>query len=83
MIPVPVPCPGEGKVSFQHVVDALRNGSTVVPESFQSVSIMFADIIGFSTLVSNSDPQQVICNEFPPDRTQILSDWARAIASCC
>ncbi|KAL2079664.1 hypothetical protein ACEWY4_025408 [Coilia grayii] len=42
------------------VADALKLGSTVEPEHFESVSLYFSDIVGFTSIAANSEPIEVV-----------------------
>ncbi|XP_051918339.1 retinal guanylyl cyclase 2 isoform X2 [Hippocampus zosterae] len=42
------------------VAEALKMGGTVVPEYFDSVSLYFSDIVGFTTISANSEPIEVV-----------------------
>lgn len=42
------------------VAEALKLGATVEPEYFDSVSLYFSDIVGFTTISANSEPIEVV-----------------------
>ncbi|XP_056298751.1 retinal guanylyl cyclase 2 [Pseudoliparis swirei] len=42
------------------VAEALKVGSTVEPEHFDSVSLYFSDIVGFTTISAHSEPIEVV-----------------------
>uniref|UniRef100_A0A673ATZ2 Guanylate cyclase n=1 Tax=Sphaeramia orbicularis TaxID=375764 RepID=A0A673ATZ2_9TELE len=42
------------------VAEALKVGGTVVPEHFESASLYFSDIVGFTTISANSEPIEVV-----------------------
>ena len=44
----------------RQVADELRQGHTISAEEFDSCSIYFSDIVGFTTLCSASTPIQVV-----------------------
>lgn len=47
-------------IFFRSVAESLKLGTTVEPEYFDSVSLYFSDIVGFTTISANSEPIEVV-----------------------
>lgn len=48
------------KIKYRSVVDELRLGRRVEPKFYKSVTIMYSDIVGFTSLCSESQPMEVV-----------------------
>ncbi|KIH43025.1 hypothetical protein ANCDUO_26981, partial [Ancylostoma duodenale] len=44
----------------REVADRLKMGHSVEPESYDSVTVFFSDVVGFTTLASKGSPMQVV-----------------------
>ena len=48
------------KMLPRSVVEALKNGQIVHPETFESVTVYFSDVVGFTKLATDSSPLEII-----------------------
>ena len=42
------------------MVQQLQRGESVLPESFESCTLLYSDIVGFTTLASQSTPIEIV-----------------------
>lgn len=45
---------------FRQVADKLKLGQSIEPETFDSVTVYFSDVVSFTTLASRCTPLQVV-----------------------
>jgi class 3 adenylate cyclase len=57
-----------------HIADRLMNGETHIADRISDVTILFADIVGFTTLAAETEPEQLIT---------LLEELFRAFDSVC
>ena len=67
----------------RQVAHKLKMGLAVEPESFDSVSIFFSDIVGFTTIAAQSEPLEVTCSYNHWHLITNTSVWCRSSHFYC
>ena len=59
-------------IIYRAIADKLKTGHTIEPESYKEASVYFSDIVGFTSMCSQSTPMQVV--DFLNDLWTVFDD---------
>ena len=59
------------------VAKALKQGQVVPPESFDSVTIYFSDVVGFTSFSESREPEYIVAllNEYLAAMSEVIFSW--------